>query len=137
MMGWSSGCYIPSFVEIGPPVPEKKILTGFYHIGAWRPSWSCDQHHVIRFSFPESFHTKFGSIGTVVSGKIKFEFLYVHDLWPRSRNDLDFQYSHTFIYSIRSQLQLPFRSLAAIVSENPLYSFFPREKPKLPNLTLP
>ena len=22
------------------------------HIWAWRPSWSCDQHHVIRFSFP-------------------------------------------------------------------------------------
>ena len=24
-----------------------------------------------------------------------------HDLGPRSRNDLDLQYSHTFIYSIR------------------------------------
>ena len=22
---------------------------GFYHIWAWRPAWSCDQHHVIRF----------------------------------------------------------------------------------------
>ena len=32
-------------------------------------------------------------IGTVVSEKIRFEFLYVHDLGPRSRNDLDFQYS--------------------------------------------
>ena len=29
MMGWSPGCYIPSFVEIGPPVPEKKIFEGF------------------------------------------------------------------------------------------------------------
>ena len=28
-------------------------------------------------------------IGTVVSEKIQFEFLYVHDLGPRSRNDLD------------------------------------------------
>ena len=27
-------------------------------------------------------------IGTVVSEKIRFEFLYVHDLGPRSRNDL-------------------------------------------------
>ena len=43
---------IPSSVEIGLPVPEKKILTGFYHIVAWRPSWSCDRHHVISFSFP-------------------------------------------------------------------------------------
>ena len=42
---------------------------------------------------PESFHTKFVQIGTVVSEKIQFEFLYVHDLWPRSRNDLDLQYS--------------------------------------------
>ena len=29
-MGWSPQCYIPSFVEFGPPVPEKNILTGFY-----------------------------------------------------------------------------------------------------------
>ena len=36
-------------------------------------------------------------IGKVVSEKIQFEFLYVHDLGPRSRNDLDLQYSHIFI----------------------------------------
>ena len=44
------------------------------------------------FPVPESFHTKFGSniIGTVVSEKIQFEFLYVHDLGPMSRNDLTF-----------------------------------------------
>ena len=35
-------------------------------------------------------------IDTVVSEKIQFEFLYVHDLGPRSRNDLDLQYSHIF-----------------------------------------
>ena len=29
MMGWSPGCYMPSFVEIGLPVPEKKIFEGF------------------------------------------------------------------------------------------------------------
>ena len=29
MMGWSTGCYIPSFMEIGPPVPEEKIFEGF------------------------------------------------------------------------------------------------------------
>ena len=79
----------------------------------------------------ESFHTKFGSDNTVVSEKIRFEFLYVHDLEPRSRNDLDLQYSHIFIQSIC------LRSLAAIVSENPLFSHFPIEKPKLPNLNLP
>ena len=55
--------------------------------------------------------------GSVVSEKIGFEFLYVHDLGPRSRNDLDLQYSHIFIYSSRCLLLLTFRSLAAIVSE--------------------
>ena len=56
-------------------------------------------------------------IGTVVSEKIQFEFLYVHDLGPRSRNDLDLQYSHIFIYSIRCLLLLTFMSLAVIASE--------------------
>ena len=42
---------------------EEDFLKGFYHIWAWRPSWSCDQHHVSDFHFlvPESLHTKFGS----------------------------------------------------------------------------
>ena len=57
-------------------------------------------------------------IGTVVSEKIQFEFLYVHDLGPRSRNDLDLQYSHIFIYSIKCLLLVAFRSLAVIASEN-------------------
>ena len=32
-MGWSPKCYIhvPSFLEIGPRVPEKKIFEGFTH----------------------------------------------------------------------------------------------------------
>ena len=65
----------------------------------------------------KAFIQSFGQIGTVVSEKIEFEFLYVHDLGPRSRNDLGLQYSHIFIYSIRCMLLLTFRSLAAIVSE--------------------
>ena len=57
-------------------------------------------------------------IGTVVvSEKIQFEFLYAHDFGPRSRNDLDLQYAHIFIFSIRCLLLLTFRSLAAIASE--------------------
>ena len=36
MMGRSHRCYIQSFVEIDPLVPEKI----FYHILTWRPSWS-------------------------------------------------------------------------------------------------
>ena len=55
----------------------------------------------IHFLVPKSFHKKMVQIGKVVSEKIRFEFLYVHNLGPKSRNDLDLQYSHTFIYSIR------------------------------------
>ena len=69
------------------------------------------------FNVLESFHTKFDLECTVVSEKIWFEFLHVHDHGPRSRNDLDLQYSHTFMKSI-SCLYLPtFRSQASIVSE--------------------
>ena len=76
-------------------------------------------------------------IGTVVSEKIHFDFLYVHNLGPRSRYDLDLQYSQIVIYSIRCLLLLNFRSLAATVSEKSTAFTFPTEKPKLPNLTLP
>ena len=69
------------------------------------------------FIVPEGLHTNRVHIGTVVSEKIQFEFLYLHDLGPRSSNDLDLQYSHIFIYSIRCLLLLTFRSLASIVSE--------------------
>ena len=54
---------------------------------------------------------------SVVTEKIRFEFLYIHDLGPRSSNDLDLQYTQTFIKSF-SFLYLPtFRSQASIVSE--------------------
>ena len=39
------------------------------------------------FLVPESFNKNLVQIGTVVSEKIRFDFLYVHDLEPRSRND--------------------------------------------------
>ena len=69
------------------------------------------------FLVPESFHKKLVQIGTEVSEKMRFKFLYVHDLGPKSRNDLDLQYSYTFIYSSRCLLLLTFRLLAATVSE--------------------
>ena len=101
MMGWSPKCYIPSFVEIDKPV-AKTNLKGFTiygrggHLGHVTSIMSSDFHFLV----PKSFHKNLVQIGTVVSEKIWFEFLHVHDLGPRSRNDLDFQYSHTFIYSI-------------------------------------
>ena len=81
------------------------------------------------FLVPENFHKNLVQIGKVVSEKIIFEFLYVHDLGPRSRNDIDLQYSHTFIYLIRCLLLLTFRSLAAIASEKSTVILFPVEKP--------
>ena len=93
---------------------------------------------LINFHFlvPESFHTKFGSEWLSISEKIRSEFLYLHDLQPRSRNDLDLQYSHTFIKSFSCLLLPTFRSQASIVLKNRLFSLFPIEKPKFPNLTL-
>ena len=74
-------------------------------------------HQIFISLYLKAFIQNLVQIGTVVSEKIQFELLYVHDLGPRSRNDLDLQYSHIFIHSIRCLLQLTFRSLAAIISE--------------------
>ena len=43
---------MPSFKITGLPVLEKKIFRSFYHIWAWRPSWSCDLDHLYKLSFP-------------------------------------------------------------------------------------
>ena len=86
-------------MEIDLRVPEKKIFKGFYHIWAWRPSWSCDQIFISLYL--KAFIKILVQIGKVVSEKIPLEFLYVHDLGPRSRNDIDLQYSYIFIHLIR------------------------------------
>ena len=53
MMGWSPGCYMPSFVVlvIGISNPEK-IFEGFLPLWAWWPSWSCDTDAANKRSFP-------------------------------------------------------------------------------------
>ena len=132
MMGRSPQCYIPNFEEIGPSVPEKKNFDGFLpYIGVaailvMRPA-SC--HQIFISLYLKAFIQSLVQISTVVSEKIQFEFLYVHDLGPRSSNDLDIHYSLTFIYSIRCLHQLTFRlSLAAIVSEKSTVSTFSYRK---------
>ena len=114
-------------------------MKGFYHIWAWRPSWSCDQDHVKNFIslYLKAFIQNLVQNGPVVFEKIGFEFVYVHDLGSRSSNDLDLQYSHTFMVTI-SCLYLPtFRSQASIVSEKSTVFTFSLEKSKFLNLTLP
>ena len=76
VMGWSPKCYITSFLEISPPVMEKKNFEGFYHKWAWRPSWSCDPDTTMKLLFPlpkEATYTLFGLIGQAVSEEKIFE----------------------------------------------------------------
>ena len=78
MMGWSSQCYIPSFVEISPPVREKKIFEGFFTI-YWHggnlghvtnmPRTKFRSLHV----YPRRLHIKFGFDRPIVSEKKTFE----------------------------------------------------------------
>ena len=62
--------------------------------------------------------------------KASFNFhIYIYDSGPRSRNDLDLEYLHTFISSI-SCLHLPtFRSEAAILSDKSAVFTFCQQKP--------
>ena len=48
LVGRSPLCYIYQVVwKSAQKVPEK-IFEGFYHIWAWRPSWSCDLDHLYK-----------------------------------------------------------------------------------------
>ena len=119
-MGRSPRCYIPSFVKIGQPVLEKKIFEGFLSymdMAAILVIWPASCHQIFISLYLKAFIQNLVQNGSVVSEKIRFEFLYVHDLRPRSSNDLDLQYSHTFMKSIKCLYLPTFRSQASIVSE--------------------
>ena len=79
-------------MEIGLPVPEKKIFKGFLpYMGLMAilvmlPA-SC--HQIFISLYLKAFIKNLVQIGEAVFEKIRFEFLYVHDLGPRSRNDID------------------------------------------------
>ena len=75
MMDRSPRCYIPSFVEIGPLVPEKKIFEWVYSIyGHGGYLGHATSIMLIKFHFivHKSLRTKFGENGSVVSEKSKF-----------------------------------------------------------------
>ena len=83
----------------------------------WHGSHLGNVTSIMSLIFMKAFIQNLVQNGTVVSDKIQFEILYVHNLGPRSRNDLDLQYSHAFINSIRCLLLPTSMSVAAIVSE--------------------
>ena len=108
-------------MEIGLPVLEKKNLNFFFtiyglrgHLGYVTSIMSSDFHFLV----PESFKQYLFQIGTVDSEKIQFYFLYLHTLGQGQEITLSFNTHISSIYSIRCH-------------------FFPIEKPKLPNFTLP
>ena len=130
MISRSPQCYILIFVEISQLIPER-TFDGFL-------PYMCLA--VILVMSPASCHKFFISLylkafiqnlvwnGTVISEKIRFDFLYVQELGKRSRNDLDLQYSHTIINS-NSCLHLPtFRSQSAIGSEKSTVFTFSQRK---------
>ena len=88
------------------------------------------RHQIFISLYLKAFIKNLAQIGKVVSEKILFEFLYVHSLGPRSRNDIDLQYSHIFIKSIS------LKSKAAIVSEKSTFFTFSYSKAKVTKFDL-
>ena len=62
MMDWSPRCYIPSFFEIGPLVPEKTILKSFtiYEHGGHLGHVTWTIYINFCYPFPMRLHMKFG-----------------------------------------------------------------------------
>ena len=48
------------FKVIGFLVPKKEMFQGFYHIRAWKPSWSCEPEHLNNIHPNRRLHMKFG-----------------------------------------------------------------------------
>ena len=104
-------------MKISPQVPEKKfykVLTLYGHGG---DTGHVTQLVLINFHFlfvPKTFSYKIRlQIAQQLLRKKKFQFLYLNELWPRPRNDLDLEYTSGFIYFF-SSLHLPiFRPQAA------------------------
>ena len=56
------------------PGSGEEVFEGYYHIWAWRPSWSCDQHHVNKiFLYLKAFIQNLVQNGSAVSEKIRFQ----------------------------------------------------------------
>ena len=78
-------------MEIGLPVPEKifKGVLPYMGMAAVLVMLPASCYQIFISLYLKAFIKNLVQIGKVVSEKIPFEFLYVHGLEPRSRNDLD------------------------------------------------
>ena len=116
------------------------FLKGFYHIWVWWQYWSCDQHHVRKISFPCTRKLTNKIWLKWLSGfweKPGLNIIYKLPLAKVQKLPWPWMLSHTFINSIGC-LHLPtFRSQAAIVPGNPLFSLFHIEKPKIQKPNIP
>ena len=95
-------------MEIGQPVPQ--IFEGvlpYMGVAAILVMWPASCHQIFISLYLKAF----------IQILVQNDIVISENLGPRSRNDIDLQYSHTFINSNRCLLLLTFRSLAAIVSE--------------------
>ena len=121
-MGRSHQCYIPSLWKSVHRFQRGRFLKGFYHIWAWQPFWSCDQHHVNIFSFleTESLHIKFGFIWPSGFWEKPVLSFICNWLWVKVKK-WPWPYSHMFIILCNS------RSQAAKVLKNQQFSLFPIE----------
>ena len=67
---------------IGPLIMENKVFKGFYHIWSWRPSWSCDQDHLNKVSFPILTNIQLKCVFNLPSGFGGDEVLFENvDVW--------------------------------------------------------
>ena len=80
MMGWGRRGYISRFAEIGPLVPEKKILKGFTLNGT-RLGYvtSILLMNIIISLYLKAYTPNLVKNGSEVSVKSKFQFPYVND----------------------------------------------------------
>ena len=82
-MGWNPRCYIPSYVEFSQQVPEKTIFDWFLPykgVAAILVMGPVLCHQIFISLYLKAFIQTLVQIGTEVSEKIQFIFLYVRDL---------------------------------------------------------
>ena len=84
----STRCCIPSFIDLLAP---KEIFEGFYHIWAWKPSWSCDLEHLNTFSSQHHMEAAYElrlQTAKCFLRKRSLKMLNLNDLGQRSVNEM-------------------------------------------------